>query len=198
MDVQRRRARRPYGELVRTTLVAGAGVVGAGLYVGAATGRLSLDTGWGRQRSPLGPQRVDIDAPPNVVFDVIADPYLGTTPRAMSDKVRVLERGIDMVLAEHRTPVGWGLTTLTVETVRFERPKRVDFRLVQGPVPEVVESFVLYSRRDATTLEYSGHIAADMWALGAWWIRIVRPRWEATVAASLSSIRTEAERRRSA
>jgi hypothetical protein len=30
-----------------------------------------------------------------------------------------------------------------VETVRFTRPERVDFRLVRGPVPLVVEAFVI-------------------------------------------------------
>src|SRR5438309_6555625 len=184
MEVQRRRARRPYGELVRTTLVAGTGVVGAGLYVGAATGRLSLDTGWGRQRSPLGPQRVDIDAPPSVVFDVIADPYLGTTPRAMSDKLRVLERGTDMVLAEHRTPVRRGLSSITVETVRFRRPDRVDFRLARGPVPAVVESFELAERERGTGLRYSGQLETDLWFVGSLWAAVVAPRWTAAVEAS--------------
>jgi hypothetical protein len=38
-----------------------------------------------------------------------------------------------MVLAAHFTPVKCGVTT-TLETVRFERPNRIDFRLVRGPV----------------------------------------------------------------
>jgi len=35
-----------------------------------------------------------------------------------------------------------------VETVRFTRPGRVDFRLVRGPVPHVVEAFVLTEQPD--------------------------------------------------
>jgi hypothetical protein len=38
-----------------------------------------------------------------------------------------------MVLAAHFTPITFGVAT-TVETVRFERPERVDFRVVRGPV----------------------------------------------------------------
>ena len=34
-------------------------------------------------------------------YDVIADPYLAKTPRAMRSKLEVLERGSDMVLANH-------------------------------------------------------------------------------------------------
>lgn len=56
----------------------------------------------------LGPQPVDIAAPREAVFDVIAQPYLGRTTRAMREKVRVLERGSDMVLAAHFTPVAGG------------------------------------------------------------------------------------------
>src|SRR5215211_5867811 len=84
-------------------------------------------------------------APREVVFDVIAEPYLGRAPRALAEKLRVLERGSDLVLAAHFHPAGGrlGLVAQTVETVRFTRPERVDFRLLRGPVPHVVEAFVL-------------------------------------------------------
>jgi hypothetical protein len=47
---------------------------------------------------------VEIAAPPLVVFDVIAAPYLGRTPRTMAGKLKVIERGAEMALAEHYTP----------------------------------------------------------------------------------------------
>jgi hypothetical protein len=78
-------------------------------------------------------------APRDTVFDVIAEPYLGRTPRALADEIEVLDRGSDMVLAAHRTPVGGGIVTTTVEAVWFDRPETVDFRLVLGPVPHVVD-----------------------------------------------------------
>jgi hypothetical protein len=54
----------------------------------------------------------------------------------MAGKLRVLDRGTDMVLAEHYTPVHHGrLTAATLETVTFDRPHRIGFRLVCGPVP---------------------------------------------------------------
>ena len=122
----------------------GAGVAAAG-YVGLVTGACPLDLGIGRRVRALGPQVVEMTAPREVVFDVIAEPYLGRAPKALADKIRVLERGSDMVLAAHFTPLGGrlGLVAQTVETVRFTRPERVDFRLVRGPVPHVVEAFEL-------------------------------------------------------
>ncbi|MFE0704175.1 hypothetical protein [Streptomyces sp. NPDC058872] len=107
----------------------------------------------------------------------------------------VLERGSDLVLAAHRTPVAGGrLTATTVETVRFTRPERVDFRLVRGPVPAVTETFTLVERGDGTRPVYEGRLGTDLWWVGQWWGGLVAPRWEATVAASLAAIRQEAER----
>ena len=177
---------------------AAAGVTAAG-YVGLVTGACPLDLGIGRRSRPLGPQLVEVAAPREMVFDLIAEPYLGRAPRALADKINVLERGSDMVLAAHFTPLGGrlGLVAQTVETVRFTRPERVDFRLVRGPVPHVVEVFTLGEQPGGagTLLGYHGEIAADLWRLGAWWSALVGRRWEQTVAASLAAVKAEAERR---
>jgi hypothetical protein len=178
----------------------GAGVAAAG-YVGLVTGACPLDLGIGRRVRPLGPQLVDMAAPRKVVFDVIAEPYLGRASRALADKLRVLERGGDMVLAAHFTPLGGrlGLVAQTVETVRFTRPERVDFRLVRGPVPHVVEAFVLTEQAGGagTRLAYDGEIGADLWGAGQRWCALVARRWEEAVAASLAAVKVEAERRAS-
>jgi hypothetical protein len=142
-----------------------------------------------------------VAAPRELVFDIIAEPYLGRTPRALADKLRVLERGSDMALAAHFTPLGGrlGLVAQTVETVWFTRPERVDFRLVRGPVPHVVEAFVLTEQAGGagTRLTYQGEIGADLWRVGQWWSELVAKRWEQAVATSLAGIKAEAERRSS-
>src|ERR671914_51763 len=138
---------------------------------------------------------LDIAAPPELVFDVIAAPYLGRKPRALRGKLEVIERGADLVLAAHFTPVAPGLTVTTVETVRFEPPHRISFRLVKGPVPHVLERYDLRPSATGTAFEYRGELGTDLWALGAIWGSIVAPSWEQTVERSLESVRTEAERR---
>jgi hypothetical protein len=141
VPVRARRTRTP-------TVVTAAGsasiaaAAGAAAYRLVTSGALTLDLGVGRRLQPLGPLLRAIAAPREVVFDVIAAPYLERTPQALEEKLQVWERGSDMVLAAHHTRVKCGVTT-TLETVRFERPDRVDFRLVRGPVPHVVESFLL-------------------------------------------------------
>ena len=142
-------------------------LVAAGAALVARAG-LTLDIGVGRRLRPLGPIALDIAAPPELVFDV---------------------------LAAHFTPLAPGLTVTTVETVRFERPRRVTFRLVKGPVPHVVERYELRASGSGTAFEYRGELGTDLWALGACWGAFVAPSWQRTVANSLDGIRTEAERR---
>jgi hypothetical protein len=177
----------PRVALAGSLLAAGAALV--------ARAGLTLDIGIGRRLWPLGPIELEIAAPPELVFDVIAAPYLGRTPRALQRKLEVIERGADLVLAAHFTPVAPGLTVTTVETVRFERPHRVSFRLVKGPVPHVLERYELRSSTTGTAFTYSGELGTDLWALGTCWGALVGRSWERTVAGSLDSIRVEAERR---
>jgi len=157
-------------------------------------GALTVDLGIGRRYRALGPLKLRIAAPRDVVFDVISSPYLRRTPRALRTKLAVLERGENLVLAAHYTHT-YGLTATTVETVRFEPPERVHFRLVRGPVPYVVEQFVLNEKPDGTEFEYRGQLGTDLWALGRLWGAAVAQTWEATVESSLGAIKEEAERR---
>jgi hypothetical protein len=166
----------------------------AGGYVLVLRGALTLDLELGRRVRPLGPISRTIAAPPDTVFDVIAAPYLDRTPRAMQEQLRVLERGTDMVLAAHFTKTG-RLTTTTVETVRFERPHRISFRVLRGPVPYVVESYELRDVPEGTEFVYSGELGTDLWRLGQWWGNRVAAAWDRAVARSIESIQAEAERR---
>jgi hypothetical protein len=180
--------------MMRTRSLVGVAGLGILLWALVVRGSLALDLGVGRRLRPLGPLRFAIAAPREIVFDVISAPYLGRTPRALRAKLEVLERGDDFVLAAHYTQA-YGLTATTVETVRFERPERVHFRLVRGPVPHVVERFELHETTDGTELEYTGELGTDLWALGALWGMAVARTWEATVESSLEAVTLEAERR---
>ena len=177
--------------LIAASVLAGAA---RGLYRSYARGELTVDTGIGRRLRQLGPVAFDIAAPREVVFDVVAAPYLGKTPRALGSELEVWERGSDMVLAAHFTQVKCGVTT-TLETVRFARPERVDFRVVRGPVPHVVESFLLDSLDGGTRLTWHGELGTDFWALGTWWGERVARQWEKAVRRSVAAITAEAERR---
>ena len=167
-------------------------------------GKVTVDLDVGRRTRSLRCDPIDVAAPRELVFDVLMGPYAERPSRAMAEKVTVLERGGSMLLAAHRTPVRGGLVATTVETVRLTRPDRIDFRLVRGPVPHVVETFQLDDISDVdadtdasshTRVTYTGELGTDLWALGAWWGDQVAAAWEQAVVVSLAAAKTEAERR---
>ena len=173
------------------------GVIGFALALWAALvrGALAPDLGVGRRYRPLGPFELRIAAPREIVFDVVSSPYLGRTPRALRAKLEVLERGEDMVLAAHRTPA-YGLVATTVETVRFEPPSAVHFRLVRGPVPHVARA--VRAARDGGRNEARVHRRARHRPVGARQPLGRRRRADAGKRRSdesLRSIAAEAERR---
>lgn len=158
-------------------------------------GRLTLDLGWGRTRHPLGPMEVLIDAPRGLVFDVVASPYVGRTPRELRRKLEVLERGTDLVVAAHHTRLRL-LTSTTVESVRFEEPQRVAFRLLRGIAPSVTEEFIFDESGGGTSMAYRGELAMDFWILG--WLAgrfLVKPTWERVVRRHLEEVKRTAEER---
>ena len=173
---------------------AASGALGAG-YLGLVTGALTLHLGMGRRTRALGPLTIDVAAPRETVFEVASAPYAERRPRAMRDKVDILERTDQMVLAAHRTPLGNGLTAVTVETVIFDPPHTMGFRLVRGPVPHVTETFALAQGDGVTTLRYDGELGTDLWAIGEKWGAVVAVAWVETVRRALADIRTESERR---
>jgi hypothetical protein len=175
--------------VIRAALTA---VASAKLFDLLVKGALTLDTGFGRRVQPLGPCSWQIAAPRELVFELIEGPYR-RTPRALRDKLDVWERVGDMVLAAHVTQVRRRKIT-TVETVRFERPERIHFRLVRGPVPHVAERFEL-DESDGTTLTWAGELGTDFGALGEWWGARVGREWQRAVEASIAAVKTEAERR---
>jgi hypothetical protein len=177
-------------------LVAGIalGVAARKSYRLLTSGALTLDLDLGRRIQPLGPILQPVRAPREVVFEVIASPYLGRTPRAMADKLQVWERGSDMVLAAHYPHVKCGITT-TLEAVRFQPPDRIDFRLVRGPVPHLTESFLLAHGGVGSELRWQGELGTDLWAIGKWWGGRVARAWSRAVQESLHEIAAEAERR---
>ena len=158
-------------------------------------GRLTIDLGWGRSLHALGPIESTIEAPREVVFDVLSAPYLGRLPSELRGQLEVLDRGVDLVVAAHHTRLRTHTST-TVESVRFERPERISFRLLRGVSPHVIEEFVLEDEDGATRFRYSGELAMDFWAVGKLAGRhLVKPIWERVVARHVAQVKGAAEER---
>jgi hypothetical protein len=175
-------------------------VLGALLLATAATtflllamGRLHLDLNWGRSIHQLGPITIRIEAPRDLVYEILSAPYLGRTPGGSG--IEVMARGDTLVVAAHHTKIHF-YTARTVEAVEFEPPARVGFRHLTGPVPHAVEEFVLEETDGATDLRYGGELGIDFFLpgriAGRHW---VRPQWERTVREHLEDVKRRAEQR---
>jgi hypothetical protein len=163
----------------------------AGLFLLLAMGRIHLDLGWGRSIHELGPIEVAIRAPRHLVLELISAPYL--RPAAATPEIEVLARSGDLVVAAHYTKVHF-YTARTVETVEFDPPDRVSFKLLAGPVPHAVEHFILEERGGVTELRYGGELGIDFFFLGRlagrYW---VKAQWERAVRAHFDDLRERAE-----
>jgi len=181
-----------------TWVLAGVGAVLALLVVGLVwawlLGKLTLDVGWGRSTHPLGPLEMAVGAPPEIVYDVVASPYLSHTPRELRGQLEVLERGADLVVAAHHTRLWW-LTSTTVESVRFERPERVSFRLLRGVAPHVREQFTFEESDQGTIVRYGGELAMDFWIPGRIAGRLVARTWKRVVRQHMEQVKGIAEDR---
>ena len=167
----------------------------AGLVWAWLTGRLTLDLGWGRSMHPLGPLEITVDAPRDVVYDVVASPYLSRTPRELRSELDVLERGADLVVAAHHTRLSW-VTSTTVESVRFDEPERISFQLLRGVAPSVTEEFRFEETDRGTAFSYRGELAMDFWILGRIaGRRAVAPTWERVVRRHMQHVKETAEGR---
>lgn len=168
-------------------------VLVGGAFALLAMGRLHFDLGWGRSLHELGPVILRIEAPPELVFEIISAPYLGRA--SGGSEIEVLARDERLVVAAHYTKVHF-YTARTVEAVEFEPPSRVGFRHLTGPVPHAVERFVLEAVDGTTELRYDGELGIDYFVLGRIAARRwVRPQWERSVRAHLEDVKERAEQR---
>lgn len=179
--------------IVVAALTVALGALIAGAVLALAMGRLSLDLDWGRSLHELGPLRVSIAAPRELVYEVLSAPYLG---RASSDSIEVLAGSEELVVATHLTKVHF-YEARTVEVIELEAPSRMGFKHLTGPVPHAVEEFRLEQQDgDATDLHYTGELGIDFFVLGRIaGRRWVVPQWNRAVGEHLEEVKARAEQR---
>jgi hypothetical protein len=164
----------------------------AGGFLALAMGRLHLDLGWGRSRHELGPLAVEIEAPRELVHEILSAPYLR---RIEDDSIEVLAGDEEVVVAAHLTKVHF-YEARTVEAIELDPPARIGFRHLTGPVPEAVEEFRLEAYGDRTVLRYGGVLGIDFFWLGRVAARRwVLPQWNRAVSAHLDEVKAKAEQR---
>lgn len=102
-----------------------------------------------RKPRKLAEQRVSVDAPPELLFQVVSS--AGKVMTAVSDTERVVE---------FETKVG-DRTIVTRELVTLDPPRTVFYKWLSGPLPYVVETIEVLPAPQGSELRYLGEYATS-------------------------------------
>ena len=145
----------------------------------------------------LRPQTIRIDAPRELVFQMMSHFGRGRLPGDNSEASRVVCREEDRVVVEFRTRAGF-FTYTTLEEVMLYPPERIEFRHLRGPLAYAVEEFAFSAVTEKRTeLTHSGEF---VWSRIPFFGRLggliyTRPVFERAIAAHMAQVKSAAEAR---
>lgn len=145
----------------------------------------------------LRPQTIRIDAPRELVFQMMSNFGRGRLPGDNSEASRVVCREGNRIVAEFRTRAGL-FTYTTLEEVRLHPPERIEFRHMEGPLAYAVEEFAFRAVAERRTdLTHSGEFAWSGFPFFGWLGGLIytRPVFERAIAAHMDQVKSAAEAR---
>ena len=146
----------------------------------------------------LATQRWYINAPREMVFQMLTAFGKGSLPGSSGESSRILEKVGDTIIAEFMTTSG-NRTYRTVEEVRLYPPEKITFRHLEGPLPFSEEEFNLLDQGTGTQIEYAGKIEYKVrWLPAAGWLiakYYVRPKYNTVIKRHLTTLKSAAEAR---
>ena len=148
----------------------------------------------------LADRRVLINAPREMVFQMLSAFGNGSLPGPQGESSRVLQQEGNTIIAEFLTPSG-KRTYRTVEEVHLYPLERITFRHLEGPLAFAEEEFNLVERDLGTELQYRGEIGCRVpWLAGVGWLIAtvyVRPKYDAVIRNHMEKLKAAAEARAS-
>ena len=143
----------------------------------------------------LQKQRLLIQAPRELVFQIISAIGKGKLPGSQGEMTRVLHQEGNTIIAQFTTRVGRRMIT-TVEQVKLYPPERITFEHLHlsGPLDSAWEEVVLRETPSGTELEYTGEFQYLFPLLG-WFIShlYIKPRYNTAVREHLNQVKVAAE-----
>ena len=144
----------------------------------------------------LADRKLLINAPREMVFQMLSAIGKGSLPGTQGESSRVLERDGDTIIAEFLTPSGKRIYR-TVEEVQLYPPDRITYRHLEGPLEYAAEEFNLVQRDTSTELQYRGEIEYKVPLLaGIGWLTAliyVRPKYNAVIRTHMEQLKAAAE-----
>ena len=146
----------------------------------------------------LANRNLYINAPREMVFQMLSSFGKGSLSGAQGESSRVLEREGNSITVEFLTTSG-RRTYRTVEKVQLYPPERITFYHLKGPLAFAEEEFNFLESGDGTKLRYRGGIEFRVpWLPGIGWIiaiLYVRPKYNAIIRDHMGNAKAAAEAR---
>ena len=145
----------------------------------------------------LRPQTIRIDAPRELVFQMMSHFGRGRLPGDNSEASRMVCREGDRVVVEFRTRAGFFAYT-TLEEVTLYPPERIAFRHLNGPLAYAAEEFAFREVAEKQTeLTHSGEFVWSKFPLFGRLGGLIytRPVFERAIAAHMAQVKSAAEAR---
>lgn len=146
----------------------------------------------------LRPHEVRIQAPRELVFQMMSHFGRGRLPGDNNESSKVLERDGNRLIVEFQTKTPNGTTYTTIEEVLLYPPERITFNHLSGPLQCVREEFIFEAvNARQTDLINSGEFIWRRLPLLGWLggILYVRPIFERTLSKHLERVKQAAEAR---
>ena len=147
---------------------------------------------------PLANMKVLIEAPRELVFQMLSAIGKGQLPGGGGESSRVLERDGNVLSAEFNSRSGNRMYR-TLERVELYPPERITFSHLEGPLTYSEEEFILEEQKNGTKLQYGGEIECKLRFLPVlgWLAALfyVRPKYNALIRNHMEHLKTAAEAR---
>ena len=144
----------------------------------------------------LTPRRSYIEAPREMVFQMLTSFGKGGLPGSEGDTSKVLERDGDTVVVEFLTSSG-RRTYRTVERVQLFPPERVTFEHLEGPLWSAQEEFSLAEEASGTDMHYQGDFEYKVQGMPGigWLIAVIyiKRKYDAVIRDHMDRLKSAAE-----
>ncbi len=144
----------------------------------------------------LAPHSVTIEAPRELVYQMLSSFGSGRLEGSDGESSRVLSRSGNDIVAEFKTRSGL-LTITTVERVTLDPPRRLSFEHIKGPFNRAQEEFALEDVDGGTELSHRGEFVWSRVPVIGWLVgRLILKRpYERVLAQHMERIKAGSEAR---
>ena len=145
----------------------------------------------------LKPQSVEIDAPRELVFQMLSSFRRGRIAGDNSESTRLISEDGNVKTVEFVTRAG-PFSYRTLEEVTLHRPERIEFKHLEGPLDFSEEEFTLDETSDGgTLLTHSGSFIWKRFPFFGWFGGVIytRPMYHSVISKHFVTVKEAAEAR---